>query len=154
MPDTPFGFALPGGAPDPNDPAQVQQFLGQLQQLFAGGGDGPVNWDLAREVALSTLTGGASGSGVFGFAAGVPATTGETAGPGNPSVTPAQRHAVEEALRLADLWLEPVAALPSGIGSAQAWSRAEWISNTLPVWRKLCDPVAGRMVSAMGDLVP
>ncbi len=161
MPDTPFGFALPGGAaPDPNDPAQVQRFLGQLQQLFAGAGDGPVNWELAREVALSTLTGGAGGGGIFGFAvpgAGTVAPAAETTeakAPGSPNVTVAQRRAVEEALRLADLWLEPASALPSGIQAVQAWTRAEWITNTLPVWRKLCDPVAGRMVGAMGDLVP
>ncbi|HKT01287.1 MAG TPA: zinc-dependent metalloprotease, partial [Rugosimonospora sp.] len=157
MADTPFGFALPGGGvPDPNDPAQMQQFLGQLQQFFANAGDGPVNWDLAREVALSTLTGAAGPGGMFGFSLPDAAPSGEpgTKAPGSPAVTPAQRLAVTESLHLADLWLEPVSALPSGVGSTQAWTRAEWITNTLPVWRKLCDPVAGRMVSAMGDLVP
>ena len=74
--------------------------------------------------------------------------------PGDPSVTAAERAEVAEALRLADLWLDAASALPSGIGTIAAWSRAEWITNTLPVWRKLCDPVAGRMVAAMGDLVP
>ena len=155
----PFGFGLPGGAaPDPNDPAQVQRFLSQLQQLFAGGGDGPVNWDLAREVALSTLTGQTAGvGGAFGFAipgGGTETTGGGATAPGSPAVTPAQRDQVREALRLADLWLEPVSTLPSGIGTAHAWTRAEWITNTLPVWRKLCDPVAGHMVGAMGELVP
>src|SRR3954452_8790246 len=58
VPDVPFGFSLPGGMPDPNDPAQMQQFLGQLQQLFAGANEGPVNWGLARQVALAALTGG------------------------------------------------------------------------------------------------
>jgi putative hydrolase len=163
VPDTPFGFALPGGAaPDPNDPAAMQQFLGQLQQLFASAGDGPVNWDLAREVALTTLTGGAGAGGMFGFAGpgAAPEPTpalgpGEGGqAPGDPGVTAEARHAVEEALRLADLWLEPASALPSGIKTVQAWRRSEWITNTLPVWRKLCDPVAGRMVAAMGDLVP
>ncbi|HEX6497523.1 MAG TPA: zinc-dependent metalloprotease [Micromonosporaceae bacterium] len=142
MTDTPFGFALPGGsAPDPNDPAQMQQFLNQLQQMLNMPGSGPVNWDLARQVALSTLTGGAP----------IPGASGPL---GDPRVSEAERAAVSEALRLADLWLEEVSALPSGIRDATAWTRAEWISNTLPVWRKLCDPVAARMVGAMGDLVP
>lgn len=132
MPDFPFGFALPGGQPpDPNDPRQIQQFLAQLQHLFAAPGSGPVNWDLARQVAASQL-----------------------AANGDPAVTPYERNAVEEALRLADLWLEPVSAHPSGIRVAVAWNRNEWIYRTLDVWRKLCDPVAGRMVGAMGDLVP
>ncbi|MGW0431338.1 zinc-dependent metalloprotease [Micromonospora sp. NPDC003197] len=132
MPDIPFGFALPGGQPpDPNDPAAMQQFMAQLQQMLAAPGSGPVNWDLARQVAASQL-----------------ATTGD------PAVTPYERNAVEEALRLADLWLEPTSALPSGIHSLVSWNRNEWIYKTLDVWRKLCDPVAARMVGAMGDLVP
>jgi putative hydrolase len=61
---------------------------------------------------------------------------------------------VEEALHIADLWLEPASALPSGIRTSVAWNRNEWIYKTLDVWRKLCDPVASRMVGAMGDLVP
>jgi putative hydrolase len=133
VPEIPFGFALPGGEPpDPNDPQQMQQFLAQLQQLLATApGEGPVNWDLARQVAVSHLN-----------------TVGD------PSASPFERHAVDEALRLADLWLEPTSALPSGIRTTVAWTRNEWIYNTLDVWRKLCDPVAARMVAAMGDLVP
>ena len=131
MPDIPFGFALPGAQPpDPNDPQQMQQFMAQLQQLLASPGSGPVNWDLARQVAVSQL------------------------GSADPAVNIYERNEVDEALRLADLWLEPAAALPSGIRTSVAWTRNEWIYNTLDVWRKLCDPVAGRMVAAMGDLVP
>jgi putative hydrolase len=150
VPDLPFGFGLPGGAPDPSDPAQMQQFLGQLQQLFSASGEGPVNWDLARQVALAALT-GASPAGFAGFTS--PAPEGPAA-PGDPRLTEADQVAVAEALRLADLWLEPASALPSGIQTARAWTRTEWVNKTLPVWRKLCDPVAGRMVGAMGDLVP
>ncbi|AVT30524.1 hydrolase [Plantactinospora sp. BC1] len=132
MPDIPFGFALPGGQPpDPNDPQQMQQFMAQLQQLLAAPGSGPVNWDLARQVAASQLSSA-----------------------GDPAVTPYERNAVEEALRLADLWLDPTSAHPSGIRTSVAWNRNEWIYKTLDVWKKLCDPVAGRMVAAMGDLVP
>ena len=154
VPDTPFGFGLPGGAaPDPNDPAQMQQFLGQLQQLFAGSGSGPVNWDLARQVATATLTGGAPAGVGMTFGPAVDAEPAEPP-PGDPRVTEAEYQAVTDALRLADLWLEPASSLPSGIQTAQAWSRGEWITRTLPIWQKLCDPVAGRMVAAMGDLVP
>ncbi|MFB6395552.1 zinc-dependent metalloprotease [Polymorphospora lycopeni] len=132
MPDIPFGFALPGGQPpDPNDPQQMQQFMAQLQQLLAAPGNGPVNWDLARQVAA-----------------------GQLAAAGDPAVNVYERHTVEGALRLADLWLEPASSLPSGIKKSVAWNRNEWIFKTLDVWQKLCDPVAGRMVGAMGDLVP
>ena len=30
------------------------------------------------------------------------------------------------------------------------WSRAEWVEATLPAWRELVDPVAGKVVDAMG----
>lgn len=127
----PFGFSLPGGAgaPDPNDPAQLQAFLAQLQRMLANPESGPVNWDLAREVAQSQLS-------------------------NDPAVAGPQRAAVAEALRLADLWLEEESSLPSGIRSVEAWRRADWLTNTLDVWRKLCDPVASRMTTAVGDLVP
>jgi len=131
MTNPPFGFALPGGSggPDPNDPAQLQAFLAQLQQLLANPSSGPVNWDLAKQVAQSQLS-------------------------DDPAVATPQRSAVVEALRLADLWLEPESSLPSGIRSVEAWRRADWLTNTLDVWRKLCDPVAAQMTNAMGDLVP
>jgi putative hydrolase len=165
VPDVPFGFSVPGGVPDPNDPAQMQQFLGQLQQLFAGSGDGgPVNWDLAQQVAQATLTGagptgfGPGGPMGFGLPGMEPPTTAGDEGaeqpPGDPRVSEVEHTDVQEALRLADMWLDPVSALPSGITSIEAWSRGRWITATLPIWRKLCDPVAGRMVSAMSDLVP
>src|SRR5690606_21104669 len=131
--DNPFGFSLPGGEPpDPQDPQQVQQFLAQLQHLLASpGGTGPVNWDLARQVAANQL-----------------------ATAGDPAVTRSQRDRVAEVLRLADLWLEPTSAFPSGIHTTAAWNRNEWVFHTLEVWKKLCDPVASRMVNAMNELVP
>jgi uncharacterized protein (DUF2342 family) len=134
VPDTPFGFALPGGeSPDPSDPQQMQQFLAGLQQLLASSqaGGGPVNWDLARQVATTSLN-----------------------AEGDPSVSAADKTDIGEALRLADLWLEPTTALPSGIVATSAWNRNEWIFHTIDVWRKLADPVAERMVGAMGDLIP
>ncbi|GGK17134.1 hydrolase [Pilimelia terevasa] len=132
MPDIPFGFSPFGASgPDPADPAQLQAMMSQLQQMLATPGGGPVNWDLARQLAASTL-----------------------AQEGDPAPNPAQRQSVDEAIRLADLWLEPVCALPSGVQTTVAWNRNEWIFRTLDVWKKLCDPVAGRMVAAMGDLVP
>ena len=127
----PFGFAMPGasGEPGPNDPAQLQAFLAQLQQMLANPSAGPVNWDLATQIAQSQLR-------------------------DDPAVATPQRDAVQEALRLADLWLDATTSLPSGIRSVEAWRRAEWLTKTLDVWRKLCDPVAAQMTTAMGDLVP
>src|SRR5690606_30974289 len=110
----------------------MQRFLAQLQQLLvSSGASGPVNWELARQIAASQL-----------------ATSGD------PAVSAGEREAVVEALRLSDLWLDPTTSLPSGIRTATAWNRNEWIYHTLEVWKKLCDPVAARMVEAMNELVP
>jgi putative hydrolase len=162
VPET-FGFGF-AGTPDPNDPQQMQQFMSQLQQMFsAPTSGGPVNWDLARQVAQAHLTGnkGMPG-GVFGFGLpnlmGMPTATNELPEAetpvGDPSVSAAEKAEIVEALKLADLWLEPESELPSGLTVPTAWSRGEWLAATLDVWRKLCDPVAGRIVGAMSELVP
>ncbi len=156
--DIPFGFGPPGGElPDPNDPAQMQRFLSQFQQLFAVPSGGPVNWELARQVASARLTGASTAPPPIGFTLpGVTTPGSETPEEpvGDPPIDAAERSAVAEALRLSDLWLEPEAALPSGITATAAWTRSEWLRATLDVWRRLCDPVAERMVAAMTELVP
>lgn len=131
MTNSPFGFAFPGGPDEPysNDPAQLQAFLSQLQQMLTQPGAGPVNWELARQVAQTQLR-------------------------EDPAIASPERVSGEKAMRLADLWLEPESSLPSGIRAVESWRRADWLVNTLEVWRTLCDPVAARMTHAMGDLVP
>jgi putative hydrolase len=130
MSNPPFGFSLPGaGGEGPNDPNQLQAMLAQLQQLLANPSAGPVNWDLARQTAQSQLR-------------------------DDPPVSSPQKAAIEEALRLADLWLDPESSFSSGIHSIEAWRRGDWLALTLPVWGKLCDPLAARMTGAMSDLVP
>lgn len=132
MTDFPFGFNLPEGqGPDPNDP-QWAAFMTQLQQILSSSTSesGPVNWDLARQVA----------SGL--------------ARDGDRSLTAVERTETDQALRLADLWLDPLTSLPSGLSSTAGWSRLEWIDATVGTWKRLCDPVAARVVDAMGTLLP
>jgi len=127
MTNFPFGFgAGDGQPPDPNDPAAQFAMFTELQKLLNWSG-GPVNWDLAKQLATQTL------------------------GSSSRIVAPADRAGTAEAIRLADLWLDDVTDLPSGVQTVEAWSRAEWLDRTLPVWTALCDPVAGRVVEAMGS---
>jgi putative hydrolase len=150
MADPPFGFSLPGDPDDPDqgpgggqppaegnplgplgalgDPQQLADALRQFADMMSWQG-GPVNWDLAKNVARHAV-----------------------AAEGDPSVLDSQRKQVDEALRLADLWLGDATALPSGIRSTQAWSRSEWVEATLPVWSKLCDPIAAKAVETMGGM--
>src|ERR1051326_7189446 len=55
--------------------------------------------------------------------------------------------------RAGDLWREDVTSSPTGIRSVQAWSQSEWVEATMPVWSKLCDPIAERAVDAMGGML-
>ncbi|MFI1799164.1 zinc-dependent metalloprotease [Streptomyces sp. NPDC020379] len=142
-PTNPFGFGGPAGGGDnpfaamfgslnPNDLGAAFQQLGQMLSYEGG----PVNWDMAKDIARQTVAQGTADGGK------------------DASVTSGERAAVEEAVRLADLWLDGVTSLPSGSGTAVAWSRAEWVEATLPVWKDLVDPVAERVGTAMGDVLP
>ncbi|WP_062206839.1 zinc-dependent metalloprotease [Streptomyces sp. NBRC 109706] len=168
MSDFPFGFGLPqepedgdSGSKSGNNPGNNAGGRGPadnpLSALFGAGGgmnaqdlgaafqqlgqllsndSGPVNWDLAQNVARQTVAQGAPD------------------GSRDRSVNSQEASQVGEAMRLADLWLDGVTSLPSGAGSAVAWSRAEWVEATLPVWRELVDPVAERVGAAMGQVLP
>ncbi|MER5355506.1 zinc-dependent metalloprotease [Kitasatospora sp. NPDC002551] len=129
--DNPFA-AMFGGL-NPNDLGAAFQQLGQMLS-FEGG---PVNWDLAKDIARQTVV--------------AEPAEGKSK---DRSVSAAERSAVAEAVRLADLWLDGVTSFPSGAGTAVAWSRAEWIEATLPVWKDLVDPVAERVGNAMGGVLP
>jgi putative hydrolase len=162
MSDVPFGFGLPDRDPErrePGDPAgqggnpagdpfglgalfggiagggSPEDILGkmplfaELQKLMSWSG-GPVNWDLARQGAISQLAAG------------------------HQPTSEAERTGVAEALRLADLWLDQVTDLPSGIERTAAWSRVEWVELTLPAWGALIDPLAEKVVAAMTSALP
>src|SRR4051812_2595939 len=124
MTDLPFGFA--GGAGP--EGADLGAMLRQLGDLMSGQ-TGPVNWNLAKQSAMT----------IIGTDAG---TTG------------ADTAAVAEAVRLADLWLDPVTAMSSGVRSSEAWSRRRWLEATQPQWGQLVEPIAGRVGAAMGEAIP
>ncbi|HYK32277.1 MAG TPA: zinc-dependent metalloprotease [Streptosporangiaceae bacterium] len=120
----PFGPGGPLG-----DPQQLAEALRQFADLMSYQG-GAINWDLAKNIARQTV-----------------------AAKGDPSVLANERTQIAEALRLADLWLEDATTLPSGIRSAEAWSRSEWVEATMPVWTTLCEPIAERAVDTMSGLL-
>jgi putative hydrolase len=159
MADRPFGFGLPdkpedqggqgssgpsgpgqsgpggpgsGGPPGPfgamGDPQQFADALRQFADMLSWRG-GPVNWDLAKNVARHAIVAA-----------------------GDPSVLDAQRREITDAVRLADLWLDEATAFPSGVRKIEAWSRSEWLEATFPVWAKFCDPIAAKGVEAMSGM--
>ena len=61
------------------------------------------------------------------------------------------REALEEAFRLADLWLDPATAIPSTSPSALAWTRQEWVERSVPFWIEAVTPIAERMSATMTE---
>nr|WP_246315908.1 zinc-dependent metalloprotease [Kineococcus aurantiacus] len=104
------------------------QVLAQLQKFLSTPSDAPVNWDVAHDLARQAA-----------------------AGQGDPTPHAVDRREVDDALRVADLWLDGVTDLAQAATSLEAWSRAEWVEKTMPVWRQLVEPVAGNVAAAMGD---
>jgi putative hydrolase len=147
MSDLPFGF----GPQDPDDrtpkpsdqggeqgnPFDFNQLGAMLSQLgamlsSANTSSGPVNYDLAKQIALQQLAGK---GGSVGFA-------------------PDQSSAVTDAVHLAEMWLDPVTSLPAGSRTVEGWTARDWVDRTLPTWQRLCDPVAQRVSGAWVEAMP
>ncbi|RJQ89302.1 zinc-dependent metalloprotease [Amycolatopsis panacis] len=153
MSKTPFGFGPPDpdkrGDGDPSDPSeqpsgaeafnQLGQMLSQLGQMLsqAGTSSGPVNYDLAKQIALQNLSG--RDDAKVGFT---------TSGSEDSS------SAVRDAAHLAELWLDAATILPAGATSTVSWSARTWVEKTLPTWQRLCDPVAQQMSGAWMQALP
>ncbi len=144
----PFGFGPPGRPGDDNPQPGDQGPAGPLGPFGGAGGTndlaaafrqfadmlsysgGPVNWELAKNLARHAI-----------------------AAKGDPSVLANERAAVTDAIRLADLWLDDVTEFPSGIRKIEAWSQSEWLEATFPVWSSLCEPIAVKGVDAMSSML-
>ncbi|MCF7551057.1 zinc-dependent metalloprotease [Pseudonocardia sp. WMMC193] len=151
-PKDPFGFGnlpggfpgglpgmpgMPGGLPGGGnfDMGQLGQMLSQLGQMLssaqqAGPSDGPVNYDLAAQLATQQLAQKTS------------------------SLTDAQRTAVADAVKLAELWLDPATEFPAGATETVAWTPSDWVKASMPTWKRLCDPVARRVSGAWVEGLP
>jgi putative hydrolase len=128
-PANPFA-AFGAGSFDVGALGQMLTQLGQmLSQGAAGSGSGPVNYDLAKQMAVQKLS-----------TSGLPSAQ--------------QASAITDAVRLAELWLDAATALPTGTQSSAAWAPRDWVERTLPTWQRLCDPVARRMAGSWIDALP
>ncbi|MGV9711756.1 zinc-dependent metalloprotease [Gordonia sp. NPDC003424] len=126
----PFGFALGGEGIDPSafDPAALGQMFSQLGSMFSGmgagmstgSGSGPVNYQVASNLARQQI-------GNF-----TPVLDKET-------------QAVADAVHLAELWIDDVTTFPSGVRTAIAWTPVQWLEESMPTWKRLCDPVATQL---------
>ena len=104
-------------------------FSGAGSAMAGGGIAGPVNYDLARKLASSSI----------GFTAPIPEATAS---------------AIADAVHLADTWLDGATALPAGATKAVAWTPQDWVDNTLDTWKRLCDPMAEQISSVWSAALP
>ncbi len=119
-----FG-SLAGG-----DAGGIQAMFGQLQRLFAPH-EGAVNWEFTRDLARKVVAQGTDRSPDAG-----------------------DRSRLQDVARLAEHWLDGATELPSAVSSVEAWSRAQWVEVSMPVWQQLVEPVAESVVAAMGNALP
>src|SRR5699024_2171067 len=125
-----------GGAGGSFDPSQLGQMLSQFGQMLGSmgnamgqSGSGPVNYNLAKNVAMQGLE-------------------------QTESISSGSRKAVEDSVRLAELWLDDSTQFPAAVQQTECWTPKDWVERTLPTWEKLCTPIAEQMNSATKDSIP
>ncbi len=121
----PFGFGAGGFGTGGFDPAALGQMLTQFGQMLSGmgtaptgGSSGPVNYDVAKQLARQQL------------------------GASVPPISEGKAKAVTDAAHLAEMWLDAATTLPAGATKTVAWTPNDWIEGTIDTWKRLCDPVA------------
>jgi putative hydrolase len=125
-----FFGGLMGGTPGAGGAPDFGAMFTQIQAMMQPY-DGPLNWDLALDLARK-----------------------QAATSADPSPSQRQQDQVSDAVRLADHWLDEATDFPSGVSSTAAWSRAEWIVGTTDVWKGLVEPIAASSVNSIAAAMP
>ncbi|WP_350257763.1 zinc-dependent metalloprotease [Scrofimicrobium sp. R131] len=101
--------------------------LGQLQYLFQST-TGPINWrmveDLAKQHAFQ------ADREPIGFT---------------------ETRLVNDALQIADLWLSQVTDFTVSDANFETWIKVDWVTQTLPAWKQICEPVAANASRALTE---
>ncbi len=122
---------MAGDDPFEDNPFGGLPFFGDLSKMF--GQQGPVQWDLARQLAVQLATGGQS----------------------EHNVDPPQRVKVEELARVAELQVSALTGLEPTRGGrpvkVEVVTRSEWASVTLDAYRPLMERLASRLQSNPPD---
>lgn len=125
-----FGTGGTGGAGGLGDMLnQFGQMLSGMGSSMNSGDGSPVNFDIAERIARQQI--GTS----------TPVRSNDVS-------------AVEESVRLAEIWLDDASALPAASAEVVAWSPDQWVHNTMPMWKRLVSPVAEQMNRAQVEAMP
>lgn len=140
MGQVPFGFNPddsddPGQQPGAFNLADLGAALSQLGSMLQGAGSGGtptggVNWDQARDVARREIAAGS-----------------------DPVVGDSQRRRVQEAIRIAEVWVDESTTFPSTGATGRAWSRSEWLEATMPAWQEVIEPVAEEVLAEITGML-
>ncbi|AWB83567.1 zinc-dependent metalloprotease [Corynebacterium liangguodongii] len=134
-----FGFSFPhnGNGDGDGDNFDLGDILNQFGQMLSGMGTSmnnraegeAVNFDLAARIARQRI--------------------GE-----QPAASAGDATAVAESLRLADLWIDEATDLPTSPAQPAAWNAGDWLTHTMPMWKRLVNPVAEHMGRAQLESMP
>ncbi|MBV7363550.1 zinc-dependent metalloprotease [Actinomycetaceae bacterium TAE3-ERU4] len=80
---------------------------------------GPVNWQLALQVAKQSI-----------------------AQASDPTLSAAQAAQYKSALQVATLWLDAVTNMLPPQADPEAWTRTQWLETTMETWKQICEPIA------------
>ena len=127
------------GIPLPQQGEQVDlaAMMQALQDLMARSGqqmttpDGGVNWDFAKDTARRAVA---------------------VLGP-DPTPSSRERHAIADAVHLAELWLNNATSFPAVATAPYAWSRAEWVEATMATWQTMVEPIVNSIATSLGTVI-
>ncbi|MBR5950349.1 MAG: zinc-dependent metalloprotease [Actinomycetaceae bacterium] len=109
------------------NPGNFGQIVAQVQTMLSSSDEG-VNWEIGEQVARDGAAHG--GSDVL-------------------SAADAER--VRTSLQTASLWLDPATDLDPITANVQAWSRGDYVTQCLPAFRALTEPVGENVARAFKE---
>jgi putative hydrolase len=120
----------PGDPMSSGDPLNDVPLFREIQRVLLSS-PGPVNWELARQVAIATASWGTD----------------------DPQPTEGDTTGLVETVRLAELAVADLTGLatPSDLPDVQAVRRAQWVEANIQGLREMLEPVAVKLQSAMAQ---
>lgn len=119
---------LAGAAGLPNDPASLAALMNQLRQSMSSA-EGGVNWSVAVQHGE------------------------EQAAKDERQIEPGERAALEQAVHLAELWLDEATAFATVGTAPKLLTRRQWVTSTMPVWAELATPMATSVADSLTDVM-
>lgn len=72
---------------------------------------------------------------------------------GDPSVVSSQEKSVNDAMKVAELWLDSATQFPPSAATVRALDRSQWVELTLPAWQSLAAPIAQSVADALAKIL-